>query len=287
MNTRVNRLSDSELQKLRDREESFNLGCAGAMKSLYRLQQWTPAQIHERIPGMAASTWHSYAQQNYKSRRLLHVMAAYSWASQVTMNAIYRGSDVELYWVGVDAEMASTLIYAALLTPLQFNFLVSQIQEVQRVHGLRSSCVIRRLEVLNEYSAEDFLMPMPLNLDDFKHDYYQSIALVLREFRDENQLTLPDTASVLGLTADKYAKIEDPFIPANIPVYCVMRLMAGFQLTNPPDFTKKMSVYPGFSTARVVQSLRERILIDSMSYIPLFLREKIKTIAYSLMMINK
>jgi len=258
-------LPHDELAKLDSYESVFNTECATAIKWVYKLQQWQGKAIEQRIPNIKASVWQAYGQRGYKKKRTLHVLAALSWMTQVTMTALYHGSNIQHFWRGVNNNVIETIVYSGLLTPTQFNYLVVQMQDKIINTGNLPVDVSKNLNKANQYLKEDFLMPNVLDLTDFKTDYYRSISLTLKEFKARHSLTSDTMAYVLNISKKRYEAFEDKDNPVSIPLHVAMRLKLGFQIKDTVTFTDHMSVYPQFANARHIQQLREQIIIDLLS----------------------
>lgn len=309
MESKINILPVEHLTKLDELEKVFNAECAESIKWIYSLQQWKPEQLEARIPKVKSSVWKGYGQKGYKNNRSLHVLAALSWLSQVTMSALYLGSNIEQFWQGVSRNVIETIVYSGLLTPSQFYYLVLQMREKNTSQGFKVANIDDRLDRANRYIDTEFLMPQVLDLDEFKKDYYRSVAISLRKFRLENNLSIDTMAHVLNITPNRCRSFEDPTYPVSIPLYVAMRLRLGFQLNgtlmkdesenchrstgiaceikDTVSFIENMEVFPGFVIAREIQQLREEIIIDLLSPIDMVSQYSRRNFARNVMAFHK
>jgi len=265
-------------------EALFNKDCAVAIKWIYKLQKWTGKTIEQRIPGVKASVWRVYGQQSYDKNRSLHVVAAFSWLSQVTMSAMYYGSKIQKFWPGVNKDIIETIVYSSLLPSDQFDYLLKQlVLKVQSKGFLHTTDIIKQLNTVNTYNNNDFLMPNTLDINDFKYDYYRSVGINLKKFRLANNLTIDTMAYVLNVSVSRYESFENPELPVSIPLHLGMRLKLGFNIENTVPFTDQMQQYKEFSTAREIQQLRENVIINLMTPTESYLQESLKKMSLNVM----
>ncbi len=276
--------TQSEMDYINVYQNVFNQECAVAIKWIYRIQKWKPSIIEKRIPGVKASVWSAYGQRGYTSSRSLHICAALSWLTQITMSALYYGNNIEKFWSVVDIDVIECIVYSGLLPGSHFEYLVKQLlfkahqkgyDNIENTHA--------KLEELSAYKDEDFLMPDVLDMDSFKADYYQSIAKALYNFRIENNLSEEIMAYVLNVPVGKYSSFEAPEKTTTIPLHLAMRLKVAFKIENTVPFTSNMTKYKQFNCARTIQQKRETVIIELMSNLDRGLRVKLTELALNVM----
>lgn len=276
--------SGEEIEKLDIYEKLFNSDSAAALKWIYQLQRWKADEIERRIPGVKASTWRAYGQQNKSSNKLLHVVAAFSWLSQITMTAMYHGKRIQSFWPGVNETTIETIVFSSLLPTNQFDYLICQLIEKIKSKGYQhTDSIAKQLQNINKYNDSEFLIPYRLGIDEFKYDYYRSIAINLVRFRIANKLSVGTMASVLNTTSRRYRSFEDVDNPVGIPLFFAMRLKLGFQLENTVPFTDQMKEFSAFTSARNIQQLREQLIIELMSPVNDQLQLTLKSLSYHVM----
>lgn len=276
--------SQSEIGEINKYQQSFNSECASAIKWIYRIQGWKTKEIEKRIPGVKSSVWRAYGQQAYNGARSLHVCAALSWLTQITMSALYYGNNIEKYWQGIDIEVIKCIAYSGLLPRDQFEYLVMQLLAKKHTKGYADTEKTRtKIEELKNYNDVDFLIPETLDINQFKEDYYKSIAQSLKEFRINHCLNKDIMAYVLGVSLGRYESYESPEKSTTIPLHLAMRLKLGFKIENTVSFTQHMTQFKAFNYARNIQQIRENVIISLMEEVDLPLRKQLTQLAYSVM----
>ena len=109
------------------------------------------------------------------------------------------------------------------------------------------------------YESNAFLMPSPLDLDEFRDDFHRSIALNLMEFRHSQEMSVSMMANKLGMGIIEYRSIEVLLEP-RIPLSLQEKLRQAFPTETIPKLGSKMRVYSGWNTAYRVQRIREYII---------------------------
>ncbi len=282
-NKKIHLPDKNEIRRLNDYQDAFNRECAGAIKWIYKVQKWKSKELERKIPGVPASVWRAYGQQGYGSARSLHICAALSWLTQITMSAYYYGNKIESFWPEVDSDVIECIAYSGLLPTELFEYLIQQL--LLKAGGAQNNNGFTRqsLDQLAQYPNDHFLMPDVLNIDAFKRDYYYSVAINLRKFREHNGLRKEDMAFVLAIPVGKYETFEDPEKPTAIPLYAAMRLKLGFQIENTVSFTDHMREFNAFTNARNIQQLREAVIINLMRSVNSNLRKKFVKLAHEIM----
>jgi hypothetical protein len=249
-------------------KKQFNEECAAAFKWSYRLQGWTTKKLEKKISGIKASTWEAYGQQSYSKNRTVHVLALFSWLSQISERAIYHGNNIERYWNGLSLSVIECVTFACMLSRPQFkellNILLGKIEPYldEKNFKVLSDEIETALDELDLYTEDQYLIPNDIDIEVFKYDYYRSIAIALREWRVNNGLTDEIVAGVLGEKLAKYRDYENPDKVVPIAMYSIMRLKKGFQIKDTASFTKHMKAYPEINAARKIQQVREDAILS-------------------------
>ena len=140
----------------------------------------------------------------------------------------------------------------------------------KRGHNLEPE-VTRLVSAIPQFQ-DAFLMPDQLDINDFKADYYRSIALQLRQFRINNQLDYKFMSTIFNEPISRIKAFEDPDNPITIPGFAAVRFKLGFKLQDTVIFTSGMRKYPHFYHSREVQQAREEVMLALMT--PLTLSER-------------
>jgi len=263
MDKSVRIASNEEFCAINAQEKLFHHNCGFALQWIYAQQKWRGKHIAERILGMSASTWDQYAQPSYPKKRSLHAVACFSWLSQVSMTALYLGTKIEQHWPGANTDSIRAIVYSGMLPKQQFSSLVDVFVDQLSIQGTNIKGEIAELMAkLNEHNDKSFLMPERIDLDEFKLDYYGSVAIKLHEFRSNYGISLEEISHVLGVTVPKYLSYENPDLSTTIPLHLGMRLKFGFNLKDTTQLLGEMKVFPGFHRARQIQQLREDVIFS-------------------------
>ena len=103
----------AEIAQLNHYAPIFNAEVGGALRWVMRQLGISIKLLEKRIPGVSSSAWRSYTQMSYTQNRPLHVMAAFSWLTQVSMLAFFRGNHIHDYWPAVCNETIQSIITQA------------------------------------------------------------------------------------------------------------------------------------------------------------------------------
>lgn len=120
--------------------------------------------------------------------------------------------------------------------------------------------VIGLVEKIPKFN-DSFLMPNLLDIEDFKRDYYYSIAQQLLLFRDNNKIPIELLAAALNEPVDRVKAFEGPKKSVSIPVFAAVRLKLCFDIADTVSFTSGMKNYHCFYLSREVQQAREQVII--------------------------
>ncbi|TVZ39397.1 helix-turn-helix protein [Alteromonadaceae bacterium 2753L.S.0a.02] len=260
--------TQKEINAINERETAFKEGVGHALAWIYRQQCWSPEKIARRIKGLKPGTWRAYAQASYPNNRSLHVIAAFSWLSQVSMLALLKGTLIQTHWDTMDEHSLCALLHSSLLSKKQFYalmmFLANDLEEL----GVKLTALFwDRLAEVSNY-PDDFMAPRELDLEEFRADYYESTGFVLRALREKSGYSIEQMAEVIGVSEERYLGYENPDRSTNIPVQAAYRLKLGFHLKDTTGFLVKMHRFPGFFKARKVQQLRDELIFELFSHVP-------------------
>ena len=250
-----------ELDAINQYEDAFNAECGLAIGWVFKTVGWRDEQLAQRIKGVPATTWRNYRLASYRKNRSIHVIAALAWVSQVSMSAMYYGKNIQKYWAGVDHSVIEAVVHSGLLPLDLFEAYTKSISRAVGKEVLESDEISRAFSELEQYEEVDFLAPDALNIDDFRQDYYKSVAVSLRNIRDCNDFSREQMAHIFDVSFNRYLSFENPDSDTRVPLFLGVRLKQGFPGLNTVDFTRHMTAFPGFSSARIVQQLRENLVI--------------------------
>lgn len=266
-------VSDEELFQIDKMLADVHIAVSMSMAYIRKTQGWSFDQLGQRFSGISSSTWKRYLQPSYQKMRPLHVVAAYSWLTMVPMPSFYRGLAIKEAYRGMDSESVEAMIHCGILPRRQFRLALDHLYEYLSHDDKESisafiSEIRSKYGSLDDYANEDFLFPHSLDMELFSFDYYRSVAIAFREFREKNKLSAECVANVLNLSLYKYKQCENPDNPVPLPIDIAARLKLGFRLNDAMSFTSHMEHFPQFHTVRLVQHIRETKLVEFMKYIP-------------------
>ncbi len=252
-----------ELQHLDRFEVHFNRQMSHAIRWIYDIHGWNGVDIEKRIPGVKASVWQRYGQPGYKKSRSMHVIAALSWVTKVSMSALLYGDKIAQYWPGASREKIRLFIFSGMLEHDDFCFLVRKIVTLTNSHSTNITPQLSALESLTDKVSGSLLPPDHIDIGDFGEDYYRSIALMLQNFRRVNHFSITDMAIVLNVSDERYMKFENSDNPPkHLSLHLAARIKLAFKIPDTVPFVSEMSRYPGFAQTRNIHQLRELLLID-------------------------
>lgn len=284
---RIRIATPEEIVAINKGEEVFKQGVGAALSWIYRQQNWTGTKIAKRIRGLKPDTWRCYGQPAYQNNRSLHIVAAFSWLSQVSMLALLKGSFIQKHWDGMDEHSVSALLHMCLLNRKHFYMLICIMIDALTTLGFDApNNIFTKLAEVCEY-PDNFLAPLVLDLESFKMDYYRSTGLAIAALRENFGFSVEEMAFVLGITVDRYYSYENPDHSTNIPVQTAYRLKLGFHLPDTTSFLVEMKEYPGFFHARRVQQLRDEIVFSLFNQLPDHVKPKFVNLARENMLFSR
>ena len=265
----------AEIAQLNHYAPIFNAEVGGALRWVMRQLGISIKLLEKRIPGVSSSAWRSYTQMSYSQNRPLHVITAFSWLTQVSMMAFLRGKHIQNYWPAVCNETIQSIITSGLLPEEQFLRCIQLMTAKLDRRGYQvGKEVIPLLEAIPCFQ-DNFLMPPKLDIDDFKVDYYRSIAIQLRQFRQQEQIPIEVLAAIFNEPVSRTLAFEDPDNPVSIPAFAAARIKLGFKLEDMTMFTSGMTKYYHLYNARQVQQAREKVMLALMGPISPTERQRI------------
>ena len=275
MATKISLPTKAEIEQLNHYAPIFNAEVGGALRWVMRQLGISVKLLEKRILGVSSSAWRSYTQMSYTQNRPLHVVAAFSWLTQVSMLAIFQGKHIQNYWPAVCNETIQSIISSGLLPEEQFLHCIRLMTAKLDKRGYSiSKEVIPILETIPNFQ-DTFLMPLKLDIDDFKADYYRSIAIQLKQFRQQQQIPIEILAAVINEPVSRTMAFEDPDNSVSISAFSAVRLKLGFKLQDTVMFTSGMTKYQHFYHARKVQQAREQVMLALMNPLNLTERQRV------------
>ena len=191
------------------------------------------------------------------------------------MLAIFQGKHIQNYWPAVCNETIQSIISSGLLPEEQFLHCIRLMTAKLDKRGYSiSKEVIPILETIPNFQ-DTFLMPLKLDIDDFKADYYRSIAIQLKQFRQQQQIPIEILAAVINEPVSRTMAFEDPDNSVSISAFSAVRLKLGFKLQDTVMFTSGMTKYQHFYHARKVQQAREQVMLALMNPLNLTERQRV------------
>jgi DNA-binding XRE family transcriptional regulator len=283
-------VSEDEILYLDKILEDINTNISVSMSYVKRTQNLTFPQLAEHFSGINEQSIKRYMQQSYPSMRPLHFVAAYSWVMMVPMTAFYYGFKMKEFYRGMGQHAVEALVCIGKLPSVQFDALLSIICSY-----LDESSVAKFMEFKQqteeEYCIRDnynaLFPPSILDIDAFSHDYYRSVALTVKQFREEHQISVGTMARVLGLSEYQYHVLEDEdkMVPFSISIG--VRVKLGFKLKDHVNFTSAMQVYPEFHKLRQAQHVRDSLVVEALRFLSPKQKKSIVRIVIELMKSNQ
>lgn len=259
--------SEREVAHLDKLLENIDSDISVAMSYVRRTQKLTFKALDKRFSGINSSTFRRYMQQSYLSMRPLHVVAAYSWITLVPMTAFYYGFKIKEFYRGMDDNAVEALICIGRLPTDMFNTFLNMVCHLFSADSKQEFLIFReRLKsssgVMDEYC--NLLPPDVLDIKDFGMDYYRSVAITARRFREANGISIATAAHLIGLSKYQYHALEDVSKTVPLPVSIGFRVKLGFKLSSHADFSSEMKLFPEFHRLRKVQQVRDSLIVEAL-----------------------
>ncbi|MDW6005214.1 helix-turn-helix domain-containing protein [Vibrio mangrovi] len=263
-------VSEQEISRLDEMMKNFDLDVSISMSYIRRIQGLQFKHLERRFSGIQGNTLKRYMHQSYPSMRPLHIVAAYSWITMVPMTAFFTNLGKKKFYSGMNSNLVEALACIGRLpTETLDSFLAMICSMINKESRLEFLTFRSKLE--SEYGKMDdhshLFPPDILDLDVFAIDYYRSVAIAVKKFREENNLSIATMSRVLGLSKHSYSALENPNKTTHFPVSIGFRVMQGFQLNTHVNFTSEMKYFPEFHKLRQVQHIqhvRERLTVEAL-----------------------
>ncbi|WP_087022883.1 hypothetical protein [Thaumasiovibrio subtropicus] len=275
-NTKLSSLpTEQEIENLNESFKDIETQIAISMSYVRRVNQISFADLKMRFSGIRSETLQKYLQPSYESTRPLHVVAAYSWAMMVPMTALYHGMKLREYYRGMDEQSIEGLIRIGKLPEQAFNAVLEIIltlldeQDRQAFIALRDELNATTINM----SYDEILPPRKIDLECFAEDYYRSLAINMRQFRHNHEISVDMMSRVLGLSVYQYKMLENERKTMPVSVSVGFRGKLGFKLNSHASFTSEMRVYPQFHLLRIAQNRRDVLIVDILNRLELKKKE--------------
>lgn len=263
--------SDEEIQNMDVLLQDFEQLNVRAMLHIKKVQSWNDADFLARFGGVKPELIRRYMRPSYDRTRPIHFMAAFSWVTNVPATSFYLGSKIMESWRGMDEGAVNALVCIGSMPFDQFDILMNCLflylsdEGKEKVEALKSQ-FLSDVDASGEMERAN-AAPAVVDLDLFAESYYRSIAIITKNFRVENNITMGDMSRVLGLSRYQYAELENPNNPMTFSLTVGARIRLGFRLNSHVSFTSEMTHYPEFHVFRLLQERREHLLLESLRYV--------------------
>jgi len=260
-------VSEEEIIQLDKMFETMDTDIAVSMSYVRRAQGTSFRELESRLSGINASTLRRYMQQSYPSMRPIHIIAALSWVMMVPMTSFYYGLKMKEHYRGMDDSAIEALLSIGRLPSCQFEVFLKLVCNMldqadrERFESFRTK-IESQFGTINEYNK--LLPPATLDIHAFAIDYYRSLAITIKRFREENNIPLEIMSRVLGLSEYQYFQLEDVHKVRDFPVAIGFRGKLGFKLYSHVDFTSEMQQFPQFHQLRQVQHVRDSLTVEAL-----------------------
>ena len=260
-------VSEQEIAHLDEMLKNIDTDISVAMSYVRRTQKLTFKQLEKRFSGINGNTLKRYMQQSYRSMRPIHIVAAYSWVTMVPMTAFYYGFRIKEFYRGMDDNAVESLVRLGRLPTEMLNLFLDMVCSVLSTDSKKEFLVFRQ-QVESEYGVmennSDLLPPEKLDIDEFAKDYYRSVAVTAKKFRQEHNISVGTASQLIGLSEYQYHVLEDINKVVPLPVSIGFRAKLGFKLNSHAAFTSAMEIFPEFHQLRQVQHVRDALVVEAL-----------------------
>lgn len=256
-----NHLSNSELSELDKNLNNIDSQIAISLSYVKKIQGIGFDDISKRFTNISPITIQRYFQQSYKSKRSLHTLAAFSWFFMTPMAGFYSNMKARENWRGMTEKSARSLLCIGNINKKNFE-IITDLLANSMSNKDRIDYIAFKESILT--GDDDLGFPERLDLDAFAIDYYQSIAVIFRRIRLEENLNYKEMARRLNVTEKEYMKIENRQA-FDLHISIGFRAKLAFKLNEHSTFSSEMTTYPKFHKLRLMQSYRENLLIRGFS----------------------
>jgi hypothetical protein len=261
---------ESRIQMLDTLLASIDTDMAVSLSFVRRAQGLSFDDLERKVSGLKGSTLKRYMQQSYASMRPLHMVAAMSWVMMVPMTSFYYALKVKEYYRGMDSNAVKALYCIGRLPTKQFELYIEMVLQLmdeeskQHFRDYRER-LLSSSPLLTCY--EQLLPPDVLDMSAFAIDYYRSVAITVKQFRQKYQIPTEVIARVLGLSIYQYSLLEDVNKTRDFSVSVGFRAKLGFQLDSHVNFTSEMNQFPQFHQLRQFQHVRDSLTTKALSLV--------------------
>ncbi|SIO96086.1 helix-turn-helix transcriptional regulator [Vibrio spartinae] len=284
-NNKVEVASDQEILYLDEMLKSIDSDISVGMSYVRRTLGMSFKELERKVTGIKGDTLQRYMQQSYHSMRPIHAVAAFSWITMVPMTALYYGFKIKEFYRGMDDDAVEALVRSGRLPTSVINIYLNLICDKLTDESAREFLEFRQ-QVESEFGVledhGDLLPPTVLDMNDFAIDYYRSVAITLKRFREEHNISIDTMSRVLGLTRYQYGVLENPNKISHFSVSIGFRVKLGFKLNTHVYFTSEMKQFPEFHKLRQVQHVRDLLIVEAMRRIDEDTRKPMVSVLISL-----
>ncbi len=265
-----------ELDALTKSLVDLDVSVSRTMSEVRRIQKWHHQTLSNRFDGINPETLKRYMQPSYEGMRPIHVLAAFSWVTMIPMTSFFKGLKVLEADRGMDGDALEAIIRCGRLSAKRFKWLLEILCDFHQPKSkekylLIEESIISEFGSLDLYDDTAFMPPEKLSITQFGDDYYYSIARALKDFRSINQLNPKQVAEALGLSMDRYCLLENESeskLNKPFSLHIGIRVRLAFHSHSHVEFTKYMHVYPQFHKLRVIQHIRDTLIVEALRYVP-------------------
>ncbi|RTZ16789.1 hypothetical protein EJ063_08325 [Vibrio aquaticus] len=260
-------VSEERIQMLDSLLETIDTDMAVSMSFVRRAQGMSFRELEQKVSGLNGSTLKRYMQQSYPSVRPIHMVAAMSWVMMVPMTSFYYAVKMREYYRGMDDKAIEALYCIGRLPTEQFELYLDMVKNLMEPDA-RLKFQAYREELNSQVDPAicyDELLPPPvLDINAFAIDYYRSVAITVKRFRQEHNIPIELIARVLGLSDYQYIQLEDVSKTRDFSVAIGFRVKLGFELSSHVNFTSEMKLFPQFHQLRQVQHIRDLLIVEAL-----------------------
>ncbi|WP_373054855.1 hypothetical protein [Vibrio salinus] len=246
---------------------NINADISGSMSYVRRAQGLTFQELGKRITGISSDTFKRYMQQSYPSMRPIHTVAAFSWITMVPMTAFYYGFRIKEFYRGMDDHAVEALVCLGRLPANMLNTFLTMICHILTEDSKEAFFSFRERVELQYGKLEDhsdYFPPEVLDINEFAIDYYRSVAITAKRFREKNQIPIDTISRVLGLSEYQYSVLENPNKINHFSVSIGFRIKLGFKLEDHVYFSSEMKQFSDFYKLRKIQHVRDLLVVEAL-----------------------
>ncbi|WP_261887503.1 hypothetical protein [Vibrio aerogenes] len=255
---------DLNIRNIDSQIKNINTDISVSMSYVRRAQGLSFKQLEQRFSGLKGDTLKRYMQQSYPSMRPLHVVAAYSWVTMVPMTCFYY----KTFYPDIDMDTLEVFMCIGILPSEQFrvviDLIVNMLSEENKISFLKYKEEKDKLYLDEEYDYSLLFPPDVLDINLFAIDYYRSIAIKTRSYREENNISVEQACKMTGLSKYQFNVFENPNNITDLSASVGFRVTIGLKLNSYEHFTSEMKQYRNFHYLRRLQHIRGSLIIDAL-----------------------